>query len=134
MRWRESAPHQTFLSVKTNQHKLCNILKGIYGRFRISLNNWELQNFAIFASWSQKSSSGEIDQNFKVFLSIKYYKIRINHIINYLGTSSIHNFVYTTFSICIFENNKSKKKGHLNEMLWLQEEGLVTVLFLFSTK
>ena len=40
-------PLQTFLRVKTNQGKLCIILMGIYGRFRISLNNCELQNFAI---------------------------------------------------------------------------------------
>ena len=29
-----------------------------------------LQNFANFASWPQKSRSGEIGQNFEVFLSI----------------------------------------------------------------
>ena len=121
---RKAAPYQTFLRVKTNQGKLYIILKRIYGRFRISLINCELQNFA---GWSQKSSLGEIGQNFKVFLLIKYYKIRINHI-------RPQNFVYTTLNICIFKNNKSKKKGHLNEMLWLQEEGLVTILFLFSSK
>ena len=77
MWWRKAAPHQTFLSKKTNQGKLCIILKRIYGRFRISLNNCELQNFA---SLSQKSSLGENCQNFKVFILIKYYKIRINHI------------------------------------------------------
>ena len=76
MWWCKAAPHQTFFSVKTNQGKLRIILKRIYGRFRISLNNCELQNFA---SWSQKSSLGEISQKFKVFLLIKY-KIRINHI------------------------------------------------------
>ena len=43
-----------------------------------------------FESWSQKSSSGEIGQNFKVFRWIKYYEIRINQIISYLRTSSIH--------------------------------------------
>ena len=48
---------------------------GIHGRFRISLNNCKFTKFRNFASWSQKSRSGEIDQNFKVFLSIKYYEI-----------------------------------------------------------
>ena len=72
---------------KTNQGKLCIILKGIYGRFQISLNNCEFTKFRVFASdfasWSQKSSSGEIGQNFKVFLPIKSYEIRINQTINY---------------------------------------------------
>ena len=68
MWWCKVAPHQTFFSVKTNEGKLRIILKRIYGRFRISLNNCELQNFA---SWSQKSSLGEISQKFKVFLLIK---------------------------------------------------------------
>ena len=47
----------------------------INGRLRISLNNCEFtksRNFASdFVSWSQKSRSGEIGQNFKVFLSIQ---------------------------------------------------------------
>ena len=49
MWWHEGAPspHQTFLCVKTNQGKLCIILKRMYGRFQTSLNNCELQNFAI---------------------------------------------------------------------------------------
>ena len=51
-----------------------------------NLNNCEFTNFrdfaSDFASWSQKSRSGEIGQNFKVFLSIKYDEIRINQIIN----------------------------------------------------
>ena len=156
-------PNQTFFNVKTNQGKLCIILKRVFGRFRISVNNCELQNFA---SWSQKSNLGEISQKFKVFLLIKYYKLRINHIrppafkilCTHLWTfvflkttkakrkyyklikdqshktSSIQNFVYTSLNICIFKNNKSKKKGHLNKMLWSQEEDLVTILSLFSTK
>ena len=49
-------PHQTFLKGKTKQGKLCIILKGIYGSFRISLNNCELKKFRDFASWSQKSN------------------------------------------------------------------------------
>ena len=65
MWWRKAAPHQTFFSVKTNQGKLCIILKRIFGRFRISVNKCELQNFA---SWSQKLNLGEISEKFKVFL------------------------------------------------------------------
>ena len=91
MWWREAPPpppppHQTLLNWKTNQDKLCIILKRIYMRFRISLNNCEFTKFrdftSDFASWSQKSRLGEIGQNFKVFLSIKYYEIRINQIIS----------------------------------------------------
>ena len=67
-------PHQTFLNGKTNQGNLCIILKGVYERFRIGLNNCEVTKFgdfaSDFASWSQKSRSGEIGQNLKVFLSI----------------------------------------------------------------
>ena len=53
--------HQTFLNGKTDESKLCITLKGIYGRFRISLNNCEFTKFrdfgSDFASWSQKSRS-----------------------------------------------------------------------------
>ena len=55
---------------KTNQGKLCITLKEIFGRFRISLNNCEFTKFHDFASWSQKSSSDEIGQNFN---KIKYF-------------------------------------------------------------
>ena len=76
-------PHQTILNGKTNQGKLCIILKGIYGRFRISLNNCEFTKFRDFASWFQTSCLGEIGQNFKFFLSIKYYEMaRVDQIIN----------------------------------------------------
>ena len=64
------APPLNIFEQRNNQGKLCIILKGIYGRFRISLNNCEFTKFPEFASWSQKSGSGEIGQNFKVFLSI----------------------------------------------------------------
>ena len=61
-------PHQTFANGHTNQGKLCIILKGIYGRFRINLNNCEFTKFRNFASdfvsWSQKSHSGEIGRSF----------------------------------------------------------------------
>ena len=62
--------YQTFLNGKTKKSKLCITLKGIYDRVRISLNNCEFTKFRDFASWTQKSRSGEIGQNFKVSLSI----------------------------------------------------------------
>ena len=68
-------PHthtHTFLNGKTSQGKLYIILKGIHWRFRTSLNHCEFAKFrdfgSNFASWSQKSPSDEIGQNFKVFL------------------------------------------------------------------
>ena len=82
MWWRGGPPAPNIFERKKNSGKLCIILKGIYGRFRISLNNCEFTKFRDFASWSQKSRSGEIGQNSKVFLSIKCYEIRINQIIN----------------------------------------------------
>ena len=39
-------------------------------KFRIHLNNCEFTKFPDFASWSKKSQTGEISQNFKVFLSM----------------------------------------------------------------
>ena len=52
MWWRgaPTPPHQPFLNGKTSQGKLCIILKGIYGRFRIRLNNCEFTKFCDFAS------------------------------------------------------------------------------------
>ena len=53
-----------------NKGKLYIILKEIYQRFRISLNNPEITIFSDFASdhdflnWSDKLRSGEIGQNF----------------------------------------------------------------------
>ena len=43
------------------------------------LNNCKITKFRDFASWSQKSLSSEICQNFKVFLSIKRYEIGMNN-------------------------------------------------------
>ena len=61
---------QPFSNGKRSQGKLYIILKGIYKRFRISLNNCETTNFRNFvsdlASWSQKLRSGEIGKNFNV--------------------------------------------------------------------
>ena len=51
-----------------------------------TLNNGEITKFCDFASdfvsWSQKSRSGKIGQNFNVFLLIKCHEIGINQIIN----------------------------------------------------
>ena len=68
----EPPPPPNIFERKTKQGKLCIILKGTYGRFQISLNNCKFfRDFASdFVSWSQKSRSGEIGQNFKGFLSI----------------------------------------------------------------
>ena len=71
-------PHQTFLNGKTNQGQLCIILKGIYGRFRSSLNICEFTKFRDFASSSQKSRLGEIGQNFKKSKSFSFGKILRN--------------------------------------------------------
>ena len=73
-------PPPNIFERKPNQGKLYISLKGIYGRFRISLNNCEFTKFRDFAGWSQKSRSREIGQNFKIFLLIKYYEIRINQV------------------------------------------------------
>ena len=73
------APAPTFLNGKINQGRLCIIFKGIYGRFRIKLSNCKFTKFGDFASWSQKSGRVKL---VKVLLSIKYYEIRINQIIN----------------------------------------------------
>ena len=115
-------PNQTFMNGKTNQGKLCIILKGIYGRFRISLYNCEFtkfRDFAIdFASWPQKSRSGEIGQNFKVFLRIKYYEIRINQMIN---QQKLQKLIKVAF---IFVNNVSvnSKPDHPPPPIFLMGE------------
>ena len=51
---------------KKNKGKLYIILKGIYQKFRINLNR-KIIKFTILRVWSQKSRSGEIGENFKVF-------------------------------------------------------------------
>ena len=78
MRWRGAPPPSNIFERENKPRQIMYHLKGIYGRFRISLNNFEFTKFRDFGSWSQKSRSGEIGQNFKVFLSIKYYEVRIN--------------------------------------------------------
>ena len=56
---------------KANYVSLYIILKGIYRRFRISLNNCEFTKFwdfaSVFASWSQTSRLSEIGQISKFF-------------------------------------------------------------------
>ena len=63
-------PTPNIFELNRNQGKLCIILKGIYGIFRISLNNCQFTKFPRFASWYKKSPLGEISQNFRAFLSI----------------------------------------------------------------
>ena len=79
---RPPSPHQTFLSGKQTKANYVSFESEFVGDSRNSLNNCEFTEFRDFASWSQKSRFGEIGENFKVFLSIKYYEIRINQIIN----------------------------------------------------
>ena len=75
--------HQTFSNRKNNKGKLYIILKRIYQRLRISLNNRKIKKKNLdFASWSQKLRSGKIGQNCNVFLWIKCYETGINQIIN----------------------------------------------------
>ena len=70
----------------------------MYRRFRISLNNCKTTKFrdfaSDFASWSQKSRSGEIGKNFKVFLSIKCNEIGINQIINLQKLQKLMKLVF----------------------------------------
>ena len=65
-------PHQIFSNGKKNKGKLYIILKGVYQKFRIILNNRKITEFSDFGSdfarWSQESRWVEIGQNFKVFL------------------------------------------------------------------
>ena len=55
-----------------NQGKLCIIFKGNLWEIPNGLNNCEFTKFRDFASWSQKSSSDEIGQNFQ---SLSFDKI-----------------------------------------------------------
>ena len=67
-------PLPTIFERKKNQGKQYIVLKGIYQRFQIRLNNCKITKFRNFAndfvSLSQESRSGEIGENFKLFLDI----------------------------------------------------------------